>query len=95
MDIIFLIVWALAIYFIPAIIAEFKNHPNSTAIFVLNLFLGGRMIHLLWWNHWRDYLRKAKAERDPIVRDVWCRSAAIAQANYLMHAACYWQGVRP
>ena len=56
---------------------------------------GGRMIHLLWWNHWRDYLRKAKAERDPIVRDVWCRSAAIAQANYLMHAACYWQGVRP
>jgi Superinfection immunity protein len=31
---------AMAIYFLPAIIAGFRNHHNTAAILVLNFFLG-------------------------------------------------------
>ena len=47
---VFLIV--LAIYFIPTIVANFKHKDNTTAIFLLNLFLGwtfvGWVIALVW-----------------------------------------------
>jgi hypothetical protein len=41
-----------AIYFLPFLIALIRNHIDSTAIFVLNLFLGwtffGWVIALVW-----------------------------------------------
>ncbi len=42
----------LAIYFLPTTIADEKRHPNTTAIFVVNLFFGctliGWVIALVW-----------------------------------------------
>jgi hypothetical protein len=52
---IFLIIFlvpSLVIYFLPAIFASKARHPQSTAIFVLNLFLGwtfvGWIVALVW-----------------------------------------------
>jgi hypothetical protein len=43
---------ALACYFLPTIIASSRSHRNSTAIFLLNLFLGwtflGWLGALIW-----------------------------------------------
>jgi len=43
---------AMAAYFLPYIIASKRKHKNSTAIFVLNLFLGwtflGWVVTLVW-----------------------------------------------
>lgn len=43
---------SLNIYFLPAIVADEKFHPNTTAIFLLNLFLGatiiGWIVALIW-----------------------------------------------
>lgn len=43
---------ALLIYFLPAIVASKKDHPNSASIFVLNLLLGwtfvGWVAALVW-----------------------------------------------
>jgi hypothetical protein len=48
---IFLLI-ALAIYFIPALVAHERGHHNTTAIFVLDLFLGwtvlGWVFALVW-----------------------------------------------
>ena len=45
-------VLALAIYFLPFIIAASRKHHNALAIFMLNLFLGwtflGWVIALIW-----------------------------------------------
>jgi RsiW-degrading membrane proteinase PrsW (M82 family) len=42
----------VALYFIPTIIAEKRNHKNSSSILILNLFLGwtflGWVIALAW-----------------------------------------------
>jgi len=42
----------LALYFLPALIAASRHHPNATAIFVLNLLLGwtfvGWVVSLVW-----------------------------------------------
>lgn len=42
----------LAVYFAPAIVASWRNHPNATAIFALNLLLGatgvGWVAALVW-----------------------------------------------
>jgi hypothetical protein len=42
----------LALYFLPALIAGSRHHPNATAIFVLNLLLGwtfiGWVVSLVW-----------------------------------------------
>jgi Superinfection immunity protein len=44
-------IW-MSIYFLPAIIAGFRNHHNTAAILVLNLFLGwtglGWIASLVW-----------------------------------------------
>lgn len=49
---IILLLFLLALYFLPTIIASRKNHKDGTAIFVLNLFLGwtfvGWVIALVW-----------------------------------------------
>jgi Superinfection immunity protein len=43
---------AMSIYFLPAIVAGFRNHHNTAAILVLNLFLGwtgfGWIASLVW-----------------------------------------------
>lgn len=43
---------ALALYFIPALVAGYGEHPQRTAIFVLNLLLGwtlvGWVLALVW-----------------------------------------------
>lgn len=48
----FTIVFVLWLYFLPAWIAEIRNHPSTTAIFVLNLFLGatgiGWVVAFIW-----------------------------------------------
>jgi len=40
------------VYFIPVIVASFREHPNQTAIFLLNIFLGwtllGWVAALVW-----------------------------------------------
>ena len=45
---------AFGLYFLPAIIASSRSHPNSTAITLLNLFLGwtalGWIVALIWAN---------------------------------------------
>ena len=42
----------LPIYFIPSMVAFFRNHPNKIAILVLNIFLGwsliGWVVALVW-----------------------------------------------
>ncbi len=48
----FIVLIALAIYFIPTFVANSKKKDNTTAIFLLNLFLGwtfvGWVIALVW-----------------------------------------------
>ena len=43
---------ALAVYFVPIMVASNRNHPNATAIFFLNLLLGwtflGWVASLVW-----------------------------------------------
>lgn len=50
--IIFLVVGGIGIYFLPAIVATFRNHHQANAIAILNLFLGwtllGWVIALVW-----------------------------------------------
>lgn len=55
LDIVFVIaviIGILVLYFIPTIIAFFRQHNNKLAIFLLNLFLGwtllGWVIALVW-----------------------------------------------
>lgn len=51
----------LVIYFLPSLIAGYRNHPNTFAIFLLNLLLGwsffGWVVSLVWAstmiNRWR------------------------------------------
>ena len=47
-----IILVALQVYFIPAIVAYSRKHNNSTAILILNLFLGwtfiGWVVALVW-----------------------------------------------
>ena len=47
-----LILIVIAIYFLPSIIANSRQHKNSMAIFVTNLFLGwtflGWVVSLVW-----------------------------------------------
>ena len=49
---IIVLIFLLAIYFIPTIVAFSRNKNNRTAIFVLNLFLGwtlvGWIVSLVW-----------------------------------------------
>lgn len=49
---IILIIFAIALYFIPTIISISKGRDNTVAIFVLNLFLGwsfiGWIVALVW-----------------------------------------------
>jgi len=46
------VIAAGVLYFLPAIIADKRNHPNKTAIAVLNVFLGctflGWVVALVW-----------------------------------------------
>ena len=48
----FVFMIGLAIYLIPAIVADSRKHPNRIPIFVINLFLGwtvlGWVIALAW-----------------------------------------------
>lgn len=50
--ILFLIIIGFLFYFLPAIIAAFRSHHQSAAIFVINLFFGwtfiGWVICLAW-----------------------------------------------
>lgn len=50
--IILFVAMALGLYFLPAIIAARKKHPNKIAIFLCNLFFGGSgvgwIICLIW-----------------------------------------------
>ena len=45
-------IFLVLIYFLPFIVSIARKHPDSTAIFVLNLFLGwtffGWVIALIW-----------------------------------------------
>lgn len=47
-----LILVVLALYFVPAVVARFRKHPNYNAILLLNLFLGwtflGWLAALIW-----------------------------------------------
>jgi hypothetical protein len=44
--------FALALFFLPTLIAKFHHHPNTSAIFLVNLFFGwtfvGWVISLIW-----------------------------------------------
>jgi hypothetical protein len=50
--VLFIFVVFPVIYFVPAMVAHKKHHPNATAIFVLDLFLGwtfiGWVLALVW-----------------------------------------------
>ena len=43
---------AMSIYFLPAIVAGFRNHPNTAGIIILNFFLGwtlvGWVVAMVW-----------------------------------------------
>ena len=47
-----LIIVIVALYFLPSIVARHRNHHNSTAIVLLNIFLGwtflGWVVALVW-----------------------------------------------
>lgn len=47
-----LIIFVFGMYFLPSLTARSRDHMNTTAIFVLNLFLGwtflGWVIALVW-----------------------------------------------
>jgi hypothetical protein len=44
--------FSLALLFLPALVAKFRHHPNTAAIFLINLFFGwtfiGWVIALIW-----------------------------------------------
>jgi T4 superinfection immunity protein len=44
--------FALALLFLPTLVAKFRNHPNTLPIFLVNLFFGwtfiGWVISLIW-----------------------------------------------
>ena len=44
--------FALALLFLPTLVAKFRNHPNTLAIFLVNLFFGwtfiGWVVSLIW-----------------------------------------------
>jgi hypothetical protein len=44
--------FSLALLFLPALVAKFRRHPNTAAIFLVNLFFGwtfiGWVIALIW-----------------------------------------------
>lgn len=46
------LVFSLALLFLPALVAKFRRHPNTAAIFLVNLFFGwtfiGWVIALIW-----------------------------------------------
>lgn len=44
MEGILFIVFTLLVYFLPAVVAAFRKHKNTSAVVVLNLFLGWTMI---------------------------------------------------
>jgi hypothetical protein len=52
MDVALFVIVALAVYFLPTIVAWRRQHQSETAIMVLNLFLGwtflGWLIALVW-----------------------------------------------
>lgn len=52
MDALIIIVIGFALYFLPGIIAHWRDHPNENAIVLLNLFLGwtflGWVVALVW-----------------------------------------------
>lgn len=52
MGVIFLVLALIGIYFLPAFVASFRNHHQTNAIVILNLFLGwtllGWVIALVW-----------------------------------------------
>lgn len=50
-------------------------------------------LHLLWWNAWRSHIKNAR--RYPQEAHGYCRSAMIAQCEYLCYSALYWAGVMP
>lgn len=49
-----LLVVAIAVYFVPAMVAKKRNHSNATPVFLVNLFLGwtviGWIAALIWAN---------------------------------------------
>jgi hypothetical protein len=63
----------IALYFLPAIVAAIRHHPNQNAIFIQNLLLGwtiiGWIIALIWANTFvarRDRLSPFAVKYDPM-----------------------------
>ena len=52
MELTLVIIAVLAVYFLPTIVAGWRNHPNGGSIFLLNLLLGwtfiGWVVSLVW-----------------------------------------------
>jgi uncharacterized membrane protein YqaE (UPF0057 family) len=65
----------LAIYFIPAIVGSERGHHNSTAIFVLNLFLGwtllGWVAALVWACTAVDVSKGGRPKWSPASGESW------------------------
>jgi hypothetical protein len=52
----------IGLYFIPTVIAAYRNHPNGISIFLVNLFLGltflGWVVALVWsCSNFTDYTK--------------------------------------
>lgn len=56
----------IVVYFIPTIVAYFKNHINTLAIFILNLFFGctliGWVAALIWAVYNKDVVKVKKVK---------------------------------
>jgi len=53
------------------------------------------MQSLQWWNRAYFAIQRAKEADFATVRNIYCRAACIARAQYECFQAQYFQGVRP
>lgn len=61
----FIVIVALIIYFIPAMIAEHREHRNKRAILVVNFFFGWTLLGWVGALVWAIYKEKENPQESP------------------------------
>lgn len=87
-----LLILAAAVYFLPWLVAWSKRHPNTGAIFALNLLLGwtllGWIIALVWAfarSPAADAIRRERGGRGATKKCPWCAELVQAEALVCKH----------
>lgn len=88
MDVI-VVIFAVLIYFLPALIALSRHHGNATAIFFLNLFLGwtllGWVAALVWGLTKPSSVYQIQVESQKRIRCPHCAELILPAAKICPH----------